>query len=125
MHLNEFADPNIYALPADDMAAVIKHEAALVTTDPSSVGERSSQRTGEGTLWTSGGATGLSGSHVGSIYRPGVRNSAGEFPPSQPTAANPFFKGPTDDCRCLLPIGHPMDRAEWQSSRARLQSSER
>jgi hypothetical protein len=45
------------------------------------------------------------GSHVGSIYRPGVRNSTGEFSPSQPIAANPFFKGPTDDCRCLLPIG--------------------
>ena len=90
MHLNEFADPNIYALPADDMAAAIKHDS-LVTTDPSSVGERSSQRTGEGTFWTSGDTTGLSGSHVGSIYRPGVRNSAGEFSPSQPTAANPLF----------------------------------
>src|ERR1700733_5785558 len=43
-------------------------------------------------------------SHVGSIYRPGVRNSAGEFSSSQPIAANPFFKGPTDDCRCLLPL---------------------
>jgi hypothetical protein len=29
MHLNEFADPKIYALPADDMAAVIKHYSRL------------------------------------------------------------------------------------------------
>ena len=29
MHLNEFADPKIYALPADDMAAVIKHDSRL------------------------------------------------------------------------------------------------
>ena len=29
MHLNEFADPNIYALPADDVAAVIKHDSRL------------------------------------------------------------------------------------------------
>ena len=43
--------------------------------------------------------------HVGRIYRPGVRNSAGEFSSSQPTAADPLFNGPTDDCRCLLPIG--------------------
>ena len=53
----------------------------------------------------SGHGIGSIGSHVGGIYRPGVRNSAGEFSSSQPTAANPLFKGPTDDCRCLLPIG--------------------
>ena len=29
MHLNEFADSNIYALPADDVAAVIKHDSRL------------------------------------------------------------------------------------------------
>jgi hypothetical protein len=46
----------------------------------------------------------LIGGHIGSIYRPGVRNAASQFPPSQPTAANPFFKGSTDDCRCLLPF---------------------
>ena len=52
-----------------------------------------------------GRKTYLIGSHVGGIYRPCVRNSAGEFLSSQPIAANPLFKGPTDDCRCPLPIG--------------------
>ena len=52
-------------------------------------------------------ATGSDQSHgyIGGIYRPGVRNSAGEFSSAQPVAGNPFFKGLTDDCRCLLPIG--------------------
>lgn len=31
--------------------------------------------------------------HVGSIYRPSVRNRAGEFPTSQPFAADPLFEG--------------------------------
>jgi hypothetical protein len=34
--------------------------------------------------------------HVRSIYSPCVRDSAREFSPSQVSAANPFFKGPTD-----------------------------
>ena len=52
-----------------------------------------------------GRKTYLIGSHVGSIYSPGVRDSARKFSSSQPIAANPLFKGPTDDCRRLLPIG--------------------
>ena len=40
----------------------------------------------------------LIGSHIGSIYSTGVRNSAGEFSSSQPRAANPFFEGSTDNC---------------------------
>ena len=47
----------------------------------------------------------LIGSHVGGIYRPGVRDSAGEFLSSQPIAADPLFYSPTDDFRCLLPLG--------------------
>jgi hypothetical protein len=53
----------------------------------------------------SGDGIGSTAGYIGGIYRPGVSNSAGEFPTSQPIAANPFFEGPTDDCRCLLPIG--------------------
>ena len=48
---------------------------------------------------------GSTAGYIGSIYSPGVRNSAGEFSSSQPIAANPLFKSPTDNCRCLLPIG--------------------
>ena len=45
----------------------------------------------------------LIGSHVGGIYSPNVRYSAGESVPA--TDRNqPLFKGPTDDCRCLLPM---------------------
>ena len=58
-----------------------------------------------GTAILPGRKTYLIGSHVGSIYSPGVRDSAREFSSSQPIAANPLFKGPTDDCRRLLPIG--------------------
>ena len=77
----------------------------LANADPrTTVGERRSGRMrdwGAGKLITGTAIlpdhkTYLIYRHVGGIYRPGVRNSAGEFPPSQPTAANPFFKGPTD-----------------------------
>ena len=44
------------------------------------------------------------GSHVGGIYRPGVRNSAGEFPSSQSIAADLLLYNSTDDFRCLLPL---------------------
>jgi hypothetical protein len=47
---------------------------------------------------------GLSGGHVDGIYSSGVGNRAGEFSPSQPTAANPFFKGTTDYFSGALPI---------------------
>jgi hypothetical protein len=52
----------------------------------------------------SGDATKLSGRHVGSIYVPRIRYSAGEFSSSQVSAANPLFKGTTGNCRCLLPL---------------------
>ena len=33
MHLNEFADPKIYALPADDMAAILKQLERILEDD--------------------------------------------------------------------------------------------
>ena len=44
------------------------------------------------------------GGHVGGIYRPCVRDSASQFSPLQPSAANPFFKGPTDNFSSALPV---------------------
>ena len=53
----------------------------------------------------SGDGIGSIAGYIGGIYRACVHDGAREFSSSQPIAANPLFKGPTDDCRRLLPIG--------------------
>ena len=111
MHLNEFADPKIYALPADGMAAVLNQleniwlDRGLEDDNAHIRRSRRQPNDRRRKLTTSGDATGLSGSHVGGIYRPCVRDSAREFSSSQPIAANPLFKGPTDYFSGALPIG--------------------
>jgi hypothetical protein len=53
----------------------------------------------------SGHGIGSIAGYIGGIYRPCVPDGAREFSSSQPTAPNPLFKDPADDCRCPLPIG--------------------
>ena len=57
----------------------IWHNYGLEMTTPHILRPRKRPENRRRQLMESGGAIRLSGSHVGGVYRPGVRNSAGEF----------------------------------------------
>jgi hypothetical protein len=96
--------PTRYILADADGKAPSGNHAALVERPIGDFGAWTVGIPRTGSAILPGRRTYLIGGHIGSIYRPGVRNSASQFPPSQPTAANSLFKGSTDYLSSVLPL---------------------
>ncbi len=90
MNLNEFADPKVYALPVDDMAEQLERVCAILADDSPLIPVK---KQAKGIGWMNGDGIRSIAGYIGGSHSPGVRNSPGEFPTSQPNAANfPFHE---------------------------------